>query len=341
MAVGRYHEAYAHPNGPGDARPTALQIIKDEGLEGKMTDKIMLVTGASSGIGIETTRALHATGATIFIGVRNVKKGQEVVDEILASDPSNTAPIHIIEMSLDSFASVRTAAAELLKHSNKLNVLVLNAGVMATPEGRTVDGFETQFGTNYLGHFLLFQLLKPALLASSTPEFNSRVVSVASIGHRFGTIRFHDYNFEKDSYHPIAAYGQSKTANIYLANYIDRHYGLKGLHAISLHPGGIWSGLTRHMEDEELEQWKGLPNTNSYYKSSAQGAATSVYAAVSKEWEGTGGKYLSNCEVMGPFKGTVGEVGFGDDGYAPWAYNEENEDRLWSDSCKFVGVEED
>lgn len=307
-----------------------------------MTDKVMFVTGASSGIGIETARAFHTTGATVFIGVRDIKKGQEVVDEIFSSDISNKAPIHIIEMSLDSFASVRAAAAEFLKQSNQLNVLVLNAGVMATPPGRTVDGFETQFGTNHLGHFLLFQLLKPTLLASSTPDFNSRVVSVASTGHRLGPIRFHDYNFEgKDSYQPFVAYGQSKTANIYLANYIDRHYGPKGLHATSLHPGAIWTALLRHTPAEILDGWKDQSGIRDYFKSPEQGAATSVYAAVSEEWEGKGGKYLSNCEVMGPAKGVAIDFEGGDDGYAEWVYNEENEDRLWRDSCKFGGVEED
>jgi len=342
MVAGKYHEAHLNPKGPGDARPTALQIIKDEGLEGKLTGKVVFVTGGLAGIGLETTRALHATGATIFVGVRNVKKGQEAVEEILSADPSNKAPIHIIEITLDHLASVRAAAAEFLKQSDKLNILILNAGVMSTPEGRTVDGFETQFATNHLGHFLLFQLLKPTLIASATPEFNSRVVSVTSMGHRFSPIRFDDYNFdEKDSYHPFIAYGQSKTANIYLANYIDRHYGANGLHANSLHPGGIWTALMKHTSEEVLDQMKSDAVTMDYFKNPAQGAATSVYAAVSKDWEGKGGKYLSNCEVAGPFQKAINDLGVGDDGYAEWAYNEENEDRLWRDSCKFVGVEED
>jgi len=339
MAVGRYHEAHKHAKGPGDARPTALQIIKDEGLEGEMTDKVMFITGASSGIGIETARALHATGATVFIGVRNVKKGQEVVDEILSSDVTNKAPIRIIELSLDYFVSVRAAAAEFLKQSSKLNVLVSNAGVMFTPEGRTVDGFETQFGTNHLGHFLLFQLLKKTLLASSTPSFNSRVVSVSSIGHREGKIRFDDYNFEKEPYDGGKAYGQAKTANIYLANYIDRHFGPSGLHATSLHPGGIWTNLQQHVPTEMLDQWSQNPAVQTYMKSAAQGAATTVYAAVSKEWEGTGGKYLADCEVQSAFLGTE-SLTIGDDGYAEWAYNPENEDRLWKESCKMVGVDD-
>lgn len=119
---------------------------------------------------------------------------------------------------------------------------------MATPQGKTKDGFETQFGTNHVAHFLLFQLLKPTLLASATPEFPSRVVSVTSFGHRAGPVRFDDYNFEKGEYNPFAAYGQSKTANIWFANEIERRYGSKNLHATSNHPGGIKSGLQVHVD---------------------------------------------------------------------------------------------
>lgn len=119
---------------------------------------------------------------------------------------------------------------------------------MATPEGKTKDGFETQFGTNHVAHFYLFQLLKDLLLASSTPEFRSRVVAVSSYAHRSSPIRFDDYNFEKEPYNPWKSYGQSKTANVYLANEIERRYGAKGLHATSLHPGGIWTGLQDHLD---------------------------------------------------------------------------------------------
>jgi NAD(P)-dependent dehydrogenase (short-subunit alcohol dehydrogenase family) len=174
MSQNKYHAVHQTPNGPGDARPTAIQIVEDEGLVGKLSDKTMVVTGCSSGIGVETVRALHKTGATLFATARDLEKLKNVVDEIVASDPSNKAPIHIIEMELSSLASVRKAAEEILAKSNgKVNILVNNAGVMACPEGRTEDGFETQFGVNHLAHFLLFEILKPALLASSTPNFQS------------------------------------------------------------------------------------------------------------------------------------------------------------------------
>src|ERR1700712_1966197 len=195
-----YAAAHSSPSGPGDSRPTALQIIEDEGLEGQLVGKVILVTGCSSGIGIETVRALHATGATIFATVRDLAKGQTVVNQILASEPNNKAPIHLIKMELDSFDAINASAKEVLQKTTTLNILINNAGVMHTPEGRTKDGFETQFGTNHLGHFLLFQLLKSTLLASSTPPFPSRVVSVASFGHRASPIRFDDINFEKEKY---------------------------------------------------------------------------------------------------------------------------------------------
>jgi NAD(P)-dependent dehydrogenase (short-subunit alcohol dehydrogenase family) len=127
--MSRYAATFVKPQGPGDARPTALQIVQDEDLVGKLGDKVMLVTGCSSGIGIETVRALHATGATVFGTARSVPKGQKVIDEILSSDPTNKAPIHLIEMDLESFGSIRTGAKAVLEKTDKLNVLVANAGM--------------------------------------------------------------------------------------------------------------------------------------------------------------------------------------------------------------------
>lgn len=335
----KYYSLHATPRGADDARPTALRIIHDENLEGQWTDKTALITGGSAFIGAETARALHATGATIYITVRDKEKGQKVIDDIMKSDPNNKAPIHMIEMALDDFTSIRQGAEEFLKESgNKLNLLICNAGVMATPKGLTKDGYETQFATNYLSHFLLFQLLKPALLASSTPEYNSRVVMVSSESHRQGEIRFDDYNFT-EGYHPMKAYGQSKTATIYMANGIDRRFGAKGLHALSLHPGAIRSNITAHVRKMAEPMWE-IPSVKAREKSPAQGAATTAYAAVSSEWEGKGGRYLSNCMEMGPFEGKEGfEVM--DEGYAPWVYDQDKQDRLWADSLKMVGIEEE
>ncbi|KAF2209826.1 hypothetical protein CERZMDRAFT_113588 [Cercospora zeae-maydis SCOH1-5] len=207
--MSRYAQTHVNPKGPGDGRPTALQIVEDEGLIGKLHDKVFVVTGVSSGIGIKTMRALYATGGHVMGTVRNVPKGQRVVEEVTATTKGGR--ITLIEMDLESLASVKKGAESILQQTDKINVLVANAGVMATPEGKTKDGFETQFGTNYVSHFYLFQLLKDRLLQSGTPDFPSRFVSVASTGHRAGS----------------------------LANEVERRYGSSRLHATSLYPGGI------------------------------------------------------------------------------------------------------
>ncbi|KAI7087660.1 NAD(P)-binding protein [Hortaea werneckii] len=337
--MSRYAEVHKNRIGPGDARPTAVQIVEDEGLLGKLTDKVFLVTGTSSGIGIETLRALYATGGHVFGTVRDMTKGQNVVDEIQES--TKGGKITLIEMEMDSLASIKKGAAQILEHTKQLNVLVCNAGVMATPEGKTKDGFETQFGTNHIGHFYLFQLLKPLMLQSATPKFPSRVVSVSSIGHRTAGIRSSDYNFsEKGSYKAWEAYGQAKTANIWFSNYIDRHYGTRGLHSTSLHPGGIMSGLQVHIDPAQKAQWD-TPEVRAYLKSPAQGAATSVYAALSEEWKHKGGRYLSDCVEQAACRGGDAISNPGDDGYAEWAYDVDGEERLWRDSLKMVGMSDE
>ena len=221
-----------------------------------------------------------------------------------------------------------------------LNTPLTNSSVMATPKGKTKDGFETQFGTCHVAHFYLFQLLKPTLLASSTSDFPSRVVSVSSFGHRSGPVRFDDYNFEKGDYDPWVSYGQAKTANIYLANEIERRYGSRGLHATSLHPGGIYTGLQVHVSSGDSESWE-TPEVRKYMKSVEQGAATQVYAALSREWANTGGRYLSDCVEQAAFSHPEDPMFLGDDGYATWAYDEEAEGRLWKESLKMVGLEDD
>ncbi|OHW92665.1 WW domain-containing oxidoreductase [Colletotrichum incanum] len=338
--MSRYAAAYAKPKGPGDARPTALQIVKDEELVGKLTDKVALVTGANSGIGLETARALHATGVTLFITARDSTKAQKAIDDILAGpDGKSGAPIHALELRLDSLKSVRAAAKAFLDQSEKLNLLILNAGIMCTPEGKTEDGFELQFGTNHLGHFLLFQLLKPAFLSGTTPSFQSRVVAVSSIAHNDSGIRFHDLNFEKEPYNPWIAYGQSKTANIYLANEIERRYGSKGLHALSLHPGVIFTNLAQHMDTTAWISSMTEDDKNEL-KSVPQGAATTIYAALSKEWEGRGGKYLNNCAVDPPIPaGKKWQEGAS--GHAVWAYDKDSAISLLDESNKLVGLSEE
>ncbi|KAH8156973.1 hypothetical protein CIB48_g11275 [Xylaria polymorpha] len=328
--MSRYADAHKNTSGAGDARPTALQIIKDEELEGNLKDKVFLVTGASSGIGIETGRALAATGAKVFLTARSVEKGQEACASFL--EPGR---VEFLELDTTSLASVRSAAATFLQKSPTLNVLVCNAGVMQIPtREETADGFEKQLGTNYLGHYLLFDLLKDALLKGSTPEFNSRLVNVSSSGHHMSEIVFDDFQLKNPgAYSPWAGYGQSKLAQIYMANYVDRNFGPRGLHALSLMPGGIMTNLQKYVPDDVKKGWHESEETVNFLKSTEQGAATTIVAAVSKEWEGKGGKYLEDCRAA-TFEPIVVPLL----GVKRYAYDEEKENRLWELTRQTLGL---
>ncbi|KAF4340137.1 alcohol dehydrogenase [Fusarium beomiforme] len=330
--MSRYSAAHENPQGPGDARPTALQIIKDEGVEGKLKDKVIVITGTSSGIGVETAKALAETGARLFLTARNIKKAEKACEGFF-----DASRMEFIEMDQTSFASVRTAAKTILDRTDKINILIENAGIMAVPELElTQDGHEMQFGTNFLAHFLFFELLKPALLAAITPELNSRVVVLTSSGHhRSGINESDNYNYQKGGYDPWDAYGQSKTADIYLANEIDRRYGSQGLHATSVHPGGIMTELPRYMPKEVLQGLASSDVAKRFLKSPEQGAATTVWAAVGKQWENAGGRYLENCTEAPPTERIDAHFG---KGYAPHAYDPEREARLWQDALKIVGL---
>jgi len=278
----------------GDTRPTSLQIIKDENLEGKLQGKVIVITGTSSGIGIETAKALATTGATLFLIARSLKKAQDALASIISPN------ITLVEMDNTSFDSVRTASFTILqKSNNQVNILINNAGIMAVPTLElTKDGHESQFATNHLSHFLLFQLLKPALLASASPDFHSRVVNVASSGHRIHEIMDSDnYDFQKGGYDTWVAYGQSKLANVYMANEIDRRYGSKGLHATSLNTRGIDTGLKKHIDPVLIQHFYANEEKTKKLKSPEQGAATTVLAAVGKEWENNGGRYAVILQI--------------------------------------------
>ncbi|KAI0113974.1 hypothetical protein GGR51DRAFT_473266 [Nemania sp. FL0031] len=337
---GRYKAAHANPKGPGDARPTALQIIQDEQrLDGSLSSKVILITGCSSGLGVATARALKATGATLFLTARNLEKAKAALGDILDDDNNgDDGRIHLLKLDLESLASVRACAGEFLAKSDTLNVLIANAGVRLVPEGRTEDGFEVHWGTNHLAHFLLFELLKPALLASSRPEFQSRVIAVSSTAHRTAPLKFDDLNFERRKYDGVAAYGQSKLANVYMANEIERRYGSQGLHGWSVHPGGIRTGLQRpNLHDVFVLLKNGPIHSYMYMQNVDQGAATSVWAAVSRDLEGKGGKYLEECQVSEGLIEGSDHVG---PGHAPWAYHEEDAKRLYDESLRLVGLGE-
>ncbi|KAL5598831.1 hypothetical protein BROUX41_003843 [Berkeleyomyces rouxiae] len=327
--AGRYVSVHEKPQGLGDARPTAIQIIKDDNLEGKLTGQIALITGCSAGIGVETAKAFHLAGMTLYLTARNIEKAEKALGDLVHSDR-----VHLLELDLDSFASVRACAAAFLSQSKTLNILVCNAGVMVPPEGRTADGFETQFGTNHLSHFLLFNLLRPALQAGSTPQKASRVVIVSSVAHRMGRPQWDNINFD-GNYNDWAAYGQSKTANLWTANEIERRYGANGIHAWSLHPGTVMTELTRHMSEETKKVMGGDPAIAKMYKNAEQGASTSVWAAVAPALEGKGGKYLENCQIIGAWQPSMGQWG---PGYADYAYDEAEAKKLWEKSVEWVGL---
>lgn len=210
---------------------------------------------------------------------------------------------------------------------------------MACPESKTADGFERQFGVNHLAHFLLFQLLRPTLLASSTPERAARVVCVSSLGHRQCSVSLEDVNFERREYHQWEAYGQSKTANIWMANEIERRYGAQGLHATSLMPGVIKTNLDKYMDPDMRKRWLEDEALKRLSKSVAQGAATTVWAAVGRAWEGRGGAYLENCTVA-PAAPEGKDLTMFDPGYKAYAYDEEGARTLWALSARLVGIEE-
>ncbi|KAK1756572.1 Dehydrogenase/reductase SDR family member on chromosome X [Echria macrotheca] len=335
-ALRPYASLYEDPEGPGDARPTVFQVIEDNDVVGKWQGRVVLVTGGTSGIGTTTVKALHQTGADVYFTARDADKGQKTVDAV-RKESSGSGKLDFVLMDLDSLESVKEGANTFLGRSGgKLNVLINNAGVLAGPEKRTKEGFESQFGVNHLAHFVLICMVLPALVKSSTAEFNSRVICLTSSAHRASPVLFDDPNFEKPgSYNPMLAYGQSKTANAWTANYIDRVYGPRGVHANAVHPGAVLSGLFVHLDPAIMAEWEKDPKLMAAAQTAEQGAATTVWAAVSPVWEGKGGEYLADCQIGAPTDDLTSILSAGT---APWAKDVEGEDRLWKLSEELTGV---
>ncbi|KAL2813980.1 hypothetical protein BJX63DRAFT_442650 [Aspergillus granulosus] len=336
--MSRYATVHANPQGPGDRRPTALQIVQDNNLRGNLAGKVVVATGISAGLGVEVVRALAVTGATLFLTARDIPKAENALGNILERDR-----MYLIHMDHASLSSVQEAAQTILAETSAantgVNILICNAAVMCLPTREfTTDGYEKQFQTNHLSHFLLFNLLRPAMLtaAANSLDFRSRVVMVSASGHRAHGLNSSDnYNFEKGGYHPWAAYAQSKTANIYMANEIERRYGARGLHGLSLHPGIVQTGLSRHVPEEQVAAMLADETIVRGVKNLEQGAATILYAAVDKDWEGKGGRYLIDCgeAERGPDNGCITGLT-----YTSHTYHEEDEGRLWRDSEELVGI---
>ncbi|GIK05757.1 hypothetical protein Aspvir_009870 [Aspergillus viridinutans] len=318
-------------NGPGDSRVTGEQIIQDENLVNAWADKVILITGVSSGLGVETVRVLALTGATIYGTARSLEKAKEALGSLL-----DTGRVHLLYMDQTDLASVRACADTFRQRSSKLNVMINNAAVMNTPEGRTNDGFELQFGTNHLAHFLLFWCLRDLLLQSSSAAFHSRVVNVSSAGHRYGPVQLDNINFE-GNYNGWLAYGSGKTANIYMTNQIERLFGAQGLHGYSVHPGAFVSPNLQKHSRAEMDAFLNDEKMRKYLSSMGQACATSVYGATSSELEGRGGLYLEGASVAVrpcPSDGDAAEYGYGS-----WTFDKEKEERLWELSKKWAKVE--
>jgi NAD(P)-dependent dehydrogenase (short-subunit alcohol dehydrogenase family) len=284
------------------------------------------VTGGSGGLGAETARALASKGARVVITARDVAKGEEVAEGIRKS--TGNAGVEVEELELGSLASVRAFGDRFLARHDALQILVNNAGVMACPFARTKDGFELQFGTNHLGHFLLTGLVAPALLGGAP----ARVVSVSSRGHQQSPVVFDDIQFERRPYNKWLAYGQAKTANILFAVELDRRLGPRGVHANAIHPGVIPTGLARHLVPEDYELLrKRQPGGQMKLKTVESGAATSVYAATAPELEGRGGLYLEDCGVA-----EVDDTENAAGGVRSYALDADAARRLWSISEELV-----
>ncbi|EGU88781.1 hypothetical protein FOPG_17194 [Fusarium oxysporum f. sp. conglutinans race 2 54008] len=337
MAFTAYAEEYLRPNGPSDARPTALRVVRDLKLDGKLEGRVFVVTGGTSGIGYQVARAIHATGADLYITGRDSKKGESVATEL--AEDGRPGRVVFVQIELDSLASVRDGAAEILEKSGgKVNVLINNAGIMMCPYEKTKDGFESQFGINHLGHFQLFYKLKSALLSSATAEYASRVVNLTSSGHRLAPLDTDDYNITKD-YTPFKGYGASKTANIYFSNEIERRYGSQHLNAYSTHPGMTITNIGQYLDPETAKAFSTFPGAKQITKEAAQGAAVPVLAALSQELEGKGGLYLEDCRQSGRAEG-VNPIEH-PYGYASWIEDEDSQRKLWIDSLALVGSKDD
>jgi NAD(P)-dependent dehydrogenase (short-subunit alcohol dehydrogenase family) len=294
------------------AESTAAEVVADTDLRGRRA----VVTGGSSGIGIETARALASAGAEVTLAVRDTAAGERVAAGIVSDDPA--ARVSVLELDLARPASVHAFASSWY---GPLHILVNNAGIMATPLSLTERGWEMQFATNHVGHFALATGLRSALSLAQ----GARIVAVSSAGHFFSPVVFDDIHFDRRPYDPWSAYGQSKTANILFAVAASSRWADDGIAANSLMPGNIHTRLQRYVPTEQMAQMA----AGAEWKSAAQGAATSVFLACSPLLEGVGGRYFVDCneaEVSDRSATTV----------ASYAVDPEQADRLWEVSSELL-----
>ena len=302
---------------PFNAKSEPNEILADKDLTGK----VVIVTGGYSGIGLETTRALAAAGAKVYVPVRSPDKAQENLKDV-------EGEVIVNAMDLADLASVRRYAASIADRESKLDLLINNAGIMACPEARVGNNWESQFGVNHIGHFVLTQKLLPLLQNAGS----ARVVCLSSIAHRRSDILWDDIHFESTDYEKWTAYAQAKTANALFALALDMKYRDQGIQAFSVHPGGILTPLQRHLPNEEMMAlgWTDADGNLSeqvaaMFKSTTQGCTTTLWAATSDALADTGGLYCEDCNVSN--LATEDSPRFCD--VAPWAVSEESANRLW------------
>lgn len=315
------------------ATSTTDEVLSGINLRGKR----ILVTGVSAGLGVETTRALAAHGADVVGAARDLKKAERATVQVRRDAAAAGGSLELITLDLASLKSARACANDLLAKGQFLDAIIANAGVMATPFGHTADGFETQFGTNHLGHFVFVNRIAPLL------RKGSRLIILSSAGHRLSNVDLDDPNFERTPYEPFVAYGRSKTANILFAVAFDRRHRGRGVRAAAVHPGVIETELGRHMDpsqiqgliqqinDQLAEQGKGPFQ----WKSVAQGAATSIWAGVVAKAEEIGGRYCENCHV-GEIAPENVPISGASEGVRGYALDPKNAEALWKKSEEMV-----
>jgi NAD(P)-dependent dehydrogenase (short-subunit alcohol dehydrogenase family) len=313
------------------ATSTTDDVLRGVDLKGKR----VLVTGASAGLGVETARALAAHGAQVVGAARDLAKAEQATAEVRAQ-AANGGGLFLVELDLASLKSVRACADALVADGRPFDVVIANAGVMRTPFGHTADGFETQFGTNHLGHFVLVNRIAKLIAPGG------RLVNVSSSGHRYSDVDLDDPNFVHTPYDPMVAYGRSKTANILFAVEFDRRHRARGVRATALHPGGIKTELGRHMQPDELDKLVAQINAQLaangqppfLWKTIPQGAATSVCAAFVAPADSVGGHYSENCQVSQVTDGLISPVS---PGVRPYALDPARAKALWAKSEEMVG----
>jgi NAD(P)-dependent dehydrogenase (short-subunit alcohol dehydrogenase family) len=318
-------------SGSFGAASTTDDVLAGRDLRGKR----VFVTGVSAGLGVETARALAAHGAQVVGAARDLAKAETATRHIRDAGLA----LELVALDLASLVSVRACAEALIKDGRPFDLIIANAGVMACPFGHTADGFETQFGTNHLGHFLLVNRI------ASLMRPGARLVSLASSGHRFSDVDLDDPNFTTTPYDPWAAYGRSKTANVLFAVEFDRRHKANGVRATAVHPGGIATELGRYafsepdalqkrVDEVNQEQAKaGLPPFR--LKSVPQGAATSLWAGIVADADAVGGRYCEDCGVAKLLEGS--DVSAASAGVRPYALNPERAAALWAKSEEMVG----